>query len=610
MADKFQLKALITGVDKLSPMLSGVRKNAAQTRKQLESSNLGKIGFSDVLQGGMLAAPFVMGAKAAMGYESQMADVAKVVDFETPEQFQQMSRDVLKLSTQLPMAAEGIAQIIAEGGQSGIARDELMGFAEDAVKMGVAFDLTAEQAGGMMSDWRAAFRMNQQEVTTLADQINHLGNTAGAKASAISGIVTKIGPLGEIAGVASGEIAALGATMLGVGVNEDIAATSIKNFMVTLTAGTAATKAQSDMMKALRLDSAEVAKGMQTDAQGTIRRVLTAIGKVDADKRAGVMSTLFGTQSITAIAPLMTNLEALETNFRRVSDAQQYAGSMEKEYAARAETTENNLKLLTNQVTALGISVGAVLLPPFNDFMATIGPIIGGVADLAAANPWLIKGILGAAVGFTVLRVAVMASTVALKLMSAVAGMSPIGLIVRGIALAAGFLLANWSAVAPFFAAMWDWIKGVFVTGSAQIVGFLSAAIGQIMGGLGVLWGGMMSIFGFTPLGMIINNWEPIVAWMKGLWERVSPYLEPILSAAKWAFGDSAPASSSPASGSGTTSLAAQTAAANRTNLQGDMVVRFENAPAGLRVDPAQTNQPGLSVTPQVGYRSLGAAGA
>lgn len=52
MADKFQLKALITGVDKLSPVMTGVRKNAAMLRKQLNSSGLGKITFMDAVQGG------------------------------------------------------------------------------------------------------------------------------------------------------------------------------------------------------------------------------------------------------------------------------------------------------------------------------------------------------------------------------------------------------------------------------------------------------------------------------------------------------------------------------------------------------------------------------
>lgn len=43
MADKFQLKALITCVDRLSPMLAGVQKNAMALRKKLGKSGLGNI---------------------------------------------------------------------------------------------------------------------------------------------------------------------------------------------------------------------------------------------------------------------------------------------------------------------------------------------------------------------------------------------------------------------------------------------------------------------------------------------------------------------------------------------------------------------------------------
>lgn len=586
MADKFQLKALITGVDKLSPMLTGVRKNALQLRKQLRSSELGDIGFSDMLKGGAFAAPFVIGAREAMRFESAMADVRKVVDFDTPAQFQAMNDQVLDLSEKLPMAANGIAAIVAAGGQSGLAREELLQFAEDAVKMGVAFDTTAEQSGEMMAKWRTSFRMNQTEVVTLADQINHLGNKGAASVAQISKIVTAIGPLGEVAGVSAAQIAAMGSTLAGVGINDDVAATGIKNLLLTLTAGGAASKAQQQAFKALRLDSKEVAKGMQTDAEGTIARVLKAVSKVEKSKQASVLTQLFQKESVGAIAPLMTNLEMLSTNFRRVGDATEYAGSMNAEYAARAKTTENNMQLLQNRVTRLGISVGAALLPPFNEFMANIGPVISGVAQLAAEHPGLVKGVLGAAVGFGVLRVAVMGATTAMTIMAAVTAMSPIGLVVRGIALAAGVLIANWDKVAPYWDALWENLKGPLLAG----------------------WELFKTVAGFTPLGMIIKNWEPIVAWMRGMWERIKPYVQPIMDAAAWVMGSSSPANgpvSGPASGPGTTSLAAQAAAANGANLQGQMVVRFENAPAGMRADPAKTNQSGLLVTPQVGYRSL-----
>lgn len=49
-----------------------------------------------------------------------------------------------------------------------------------------------------------------------------------------------------------------------------------------------------------------------------------------------------------------------------VGDAQQYAGSMEAEYAARAATTANNIQLYENRIAALKIQLGTYLLPILN----------------------------------------------------------------------------------------------------------------------------------------------------------------------------------------------------------------------------------------------------
>ncbi len=718
MADKFQLKALITGVDKLSPVLSGVRKNAAVLRKQLNSSGLGKITFMDAIQGGAIATPFVMGVQAAIGFESAMADVKKVVNFETPAQFKEMGEDVLSMSERLPMAAEGIAQIVAAGGQSGIAREDLKQFAEDAVKMGVAFDTTAEESGSMMAKWRTAFHMNQQEVVALADKINYLGNTGAASTGQISAILTAIGPLGEVAGVNAGQIAAMGSALAGVGIAQDVAATGIKNFMLTLTAGTAATKSQQEAYKALRLDANEIAKGMQTDSEGTINKVLKTLSKVEKSKQAAVLTNLFGKESVGAIAPLLTNLDTLQKNFKSVGDSTLYAGSMQAEYESRSATTQNAMQLLRNRMTRLGITVGSVLLPPFNDFMATVGPIITGVTQLAGAHPWLIKGIIGAAVGFTVLRLATAGATSALMLMDGVAKMSVIGLVVRGVAIAAGVLIANWSSVAPYFAwvwerikdpamTVWSWMKeafnwsplGLAIANWGPLTEFFSA-LWDLVKALSVPFAEFLgTLFDWSPLGLIIKHWEPISGFFKGLWDELRPIVEPmmkflgietdgagVIGAAtdkvkQWtaeqearnaqtgmapgqlvkpiaqapelmseatkvaslmrnpanqplpgmtplalvstvpgtqvaqasgagrpslsAGGSALPAGSLPQNRGSLVQAAAATAAA-RTELEGSMVVRFENAPPGMRVDPAKTNQPGLSVSPSVGYRSLG----
>ena len=195
------------------------------------------------------------------------------------------------MSTRLPMAAKDIAAIVAAGAQSGIASKELTTFAETAVKMGVAFDISAEQSGQSMAELRTAFRMSQDQVTTLADQINYLGNNTPAAAKGIMEIVQRIGPLGEVGGFAASSIAALGATLRGMGISE-IAATGIKNTMLALVAGESATKGQKAAYEELGLDYTKIAKNMQKDANGTTLMVLKQIAKLDKYKQAAVLADL------------------------------------------------------------------------------------------------------------------------------------------------------------------------------------------------------------------------------------------------------------------------------------------------------------------------------
>ena len=342
-----------------------------------------------------LASVMAEPVRAAMQFESSMADVKKVVDFDTPQQFKEMSRDILELSKRIPMTAEALAQIVASGGQSGIAKQDLTAFAESAAKMGVAFDITAEQAGDMMAKWRTAFKMGQSDVNVLADKINYLGNTTAASAPLISDVVTRIGPLGEVGGVASGEIAALGASMIGAGIQSEVAATGLKNMILTLVSGEGATKTQAAAFESLGMNSVELAQRMQTDAKGAILDVLTAIQNLDEASRASTLQKLFGKESLGAIAPLLSNLDGLKDNFNKVAKAENYAGSMQAEFAARADTTENSVQLMNNRINAAKIAIGNGLLPVITPTVEMIGKMVSFVGDLATKYPGLTTAVIG-----------------------------------------------------------------------------------------------------------------------------------------------------------------------------------------------------------------------
>lgn len=477
MADSFQLKAIITAVDQLSGPMKSMQRELKGFQKEMSGLAIGAVAAGTAILGAL-----AMPINSAIGFESKMADIRKVVDgLDDKKAFAQMGDDILTLSTKLPMAAEGIAEIVAAGGQAGIAKNDLMQFANDAVKMGIAFDQTAEESGQMMAQWRTAFKLTQDDVVVLADKINYLGNTGPANAAKISEIVTRIGPLGEIAGVASGEIAALGATISGMGVEPEIAATGIKNFMKALTSGAAATKSQKIILRKLRINPKKLAAGMQQDAKGAMLGVLKSLSKLPKADQSAAMNMLFGSESAGAIAPLLTNLDLLSKNFNKVSDAQQYSSSMQKEYASRAATTESQLTLLKNSVNVISVTLGDTFLPAINDATKAVMPYLEQLREFVRANPELVQSVAKFGAALLGTGVAIGTLSQAFKVLNSVMNLSPSKVAIAALAAGALLIIDNWDTVGPVIKEVWQEVDKV-----AQAMGGWETVIegvGLIMAG-------------------------------------------------------------------------------------------------------------------------------
>ncbi|OFU98005.1 MULTISPECIES: phage tail tape measure protein [Stenotrophomonas] len=406
---------------KLRTDIAAASQQMEQQRARLAALDAAKARIQKIHSAGMNAAAHGAGvALAAFGalraqglpiaqameFESAMADVRKVVDFDTPDGFEKMGNDIQELSRRLPMVPTDIAKIVAAAGQAGIASNELTRFAEDAAKMGVAFDTTAEDAGQTMATWRTAFRMGQDDVVVLADKINYLGNTGPASVQKISEVVNRIGALGEVAGLGSGPLAALGATVAGMGIESEVSATGIKNMLLTLSSGDAATKRQVESFKKLGLSTSDLAQAMQKDAGGAILDVLERLKQLPKAEQAATMAQLFGRESIGAIAPLLTNLDLLKENFGKVADEQKYGGSMNAEYAARVGTAENGLILLKNSAIVLSQRIGKTLLPTVKELAARVAKVADRMAEWVKNNPQLVATIAKLVMGGTALAAA------------------------------------------------------------------------------------------------------------------------------------------------------------------------------------------------------------
>lgn len=391
--------------EQLAKISAAQEKNAAaisKTKAQLATT----IGVIGAVGTAIVAGP----VKSAMDFESAMADVVKVVDGlkdtktgKLTAEYQNMKKALIDLSTKVPMTATELTKIAASAGQAGIARQEIVKFTEDAAKMGVAFDVTADQAGDWMAKWRTSFGMTQSQVVALADTVNMLSDTTASSAEEVANIVTKVGPLGEVAGLTSGQIAAMGASLVSVGIQDDVAATGIKKLAVEMAAGSSVTKRQAGVLDKLGISATGLAKRMQTDAKGAILDFLGAVSKLPKAEQTAALSDYFGTESVGAIAPLLTRLDLLKTSFDEVGNSASYAGSMEREFASRSNTAENKIKLAKNSLKNLSMAIGDTFLPNVGQAAEKLSDLVNRLADFVTKNPELIMTLtkVGAALAAT-----------------------------------------------------------------------------------------------------------------------------------------------------------------------------------------------------------------
>ncbi|WP_186415415.1 phage tail tape measure protein [Pannonibacter sp. P2PFMT1] len=311
---------------------------------------------------------------AAISFQDAMADVAKVIDA-TPNQMANLRREILLLSTAMPLTAEGFASIYAAAGQSGIAIHELKTFAEMTAQVSTAWDTTAGETGQALAEIKAALSRDVEGVRQMADAINHLSNTSAASAPRLLAYQKRVASFAEIAGYSAEQAAAFGAAMIGAGNEPEVAATSFRNMTRALTAGGNATKRQREALKGLGLDSVAVAKRMQKDAVGQTLDVIDRIGKLPEWKRISVASRIFGDEA-RGLAPLFANTKELRRLLGEVGDATKYAGSALKEYEQRAKTFSNTWQLTKNKLWAKREDWGAAMLPGLNEALLGVNDIL------------------------------------------------------------------------------------------------------------------------------------------------------------------------------------------------------------------------------------------
>lgn len=469
---------------KLATKMSIQENFGAMKESWGKAKSYGKMALKN---GAIAGAAAAVPLKFAIDEESVNAEIAKVADFANDKQKKEVTDSLKKMiTTEIPMSYKEIGELAAAGAQGGIETVDLSKFSELAAKMGVAFDMEAGEAGQKMANWKAAFGMDMDELKALGDKVNYLGNNSAASAASISNVISRVGALGEVAGVGSGEVAGLGAAMIAMGTDDDVAATGIKKVLTTLASG--GNKASKAI---LGIGGADLSKAMKADGAGTIIDVFEKIKALNPEEQTGALRDIFGQQNIGAIAPLLNNLDLVKEYLGMVGDKSKYAGSMQQEFDAQAGTTANQLKILGNQAKDAGMVVGGIMLPYFRKGVEKLQEFALKAKAFAEEHPKMMEAILKIAGVIAGLAIAVPAVLslynafktlgLAFEIVKGLVGLLMANPMVAGIMLAVAaviLLWKNWDKVKAVAGAAMDWVNSKIEAGKAK-VGELKAQVAE-----------------------------------------------------------------------------------------------------------------------------------
>ena len=327
--------SLVTAI-KQTKGLTGDLASALTGTKSLGSTvanTLGVIGKTGLgIMATLTTASAVMIKKTtsmAEEYQAQAADAVKYVGgimnddgSIDPEKRATMEDAILKMTTQVPIKRDEMAQIAASLGQSGKSYEQIFldnqqtgekSYLYDTARLAAAWDIDAKSAADYMAKWETAFGKTHNQIIDIADSINYLGGHMATTAAEIASVVNTSGGVGQTAGVDLHTTSALAATMLAMGVNEGKAGTSLNRVFTNITLGNSATDAQVGAWNKLGFDPVQIAKDMidfsstvvelsgdsekQKEVQDIAKclRTLysTPIGSQEGDRELGINPNIF-----------------------------------------------------------------------------------------------------------------------------------------------------------------------------------------------------------------------------------------------------------------------------------------------------------------------------
>ncbi len=487
------------------------------------TEKIAKVAFTGIAAAASaLAAGLVISVKNAVEFEKGMTNIATIVDTNT-ESIKDMGNAVLDISKRTPVQISELTATLYEIRDAGISAGDAMEVLEKSAQLGVVALGTTAEAADIVTSAVNAFKLNGEETQKV---YGYVFEAAKAGKTSLSDLANGFGSVAAMAANANIELPEYLSAVAALTVT-GLPAAQANAELKSVIAGV--TRESKDLTKVLDQLGAKSFKDLM-DKKGGLVNAFKAITDAVKGDDAAIISIFGSIKAYNAVVQLSGDLNGLYTE--TLANMENGSENLTEAFEKQKNTVSAQWQTMKNNLEALSIQVGSVLLPALNQalqavtaFIDKIPAIVAQLKDWVQNNDWVQGALVALGSILTGLAISVIPSLI-VSLGSLIATVAvaaapfvAIGLIITGLYVAfknwdqiVAFVQGVWDQVVAYTQKTWEWMKPYVETALRVVIGVMSGGLSEVV------------IF-------FVQNWDKIKQTVISFWEWIKPYVEVALRA-------------------------------------------------------------------------------
>ncbi|EIB7774680.1 phage tail tape measure protein [Listeria monocytogenes] len=376
---------------------SGIKMQALGTKMQNVGKGISSVGMGITTKFALpLAAGIGLSVKAASDFESAFAGVKKTVDEvvnqngEVTYSYDKLAAGIRQMSKEMPASTTEISAVAEAAGQLGIQTPAILDFTKTMVNLGVATNMSSEEAATALARFANIVQMKQSDFDRLGATIVSLGNNFATTEKEITDMGLRLAGQGKQVNMSEADIMGLAAAMSSVGIEAEAGGTAMSMVMKKINnavySGKGSLKGFADLAG---MSAKQFQKAWKDDAAGALDDVVHGLQKNSKEGKnlTAILNDLGikGIRESDTMLRLSGNADILTDALGNSKTAWKENSALTDEASKRYETFESQLKIFKNQINDIAIDLGGPFMKALNAGLQASKPFLNSIKEMSEA---------------------------------------------------------------------------------------------------------------------------------------------------------------------------------------------------------------------------------